>query len=343
MCGKVCLLVIIGRGVKHGSSGLIIDLFSFFLEEMIFYISTILLTFYGFLHISWRLWKRKYSFLPHAPNVPWLGSLPYLGTSVRDFTQRVDEFSKTYNHFYVLWIGPIPVVRVARPALVEAVLKSPGVNEKSVFYSALVPFIGNGLLLSTGSKWKQRRTVITPAFHFSILKDFSEVFADHAQELVDVFKKSSDAVEVQHLLTLSTLDTICASSMGVELNALRSSADCEYVTNLERFKDLSMLRSLNPLAMMSDSYYNLTANGKASQKALNALHKFTVDVINERIQKRKESLAGASGGGNGGVAGKKRRVLIDTLLDLYEQGEIDVDGIQEEIDTFMFAGKNHTN
>ena len=38
---------------------------------------------------------------------------------------------------------------------------------------------------------------------------------------------------------------------------------------------------------------------------------------------------------------KKKRVLMDTLLDLYEQGGIDIEGIQEEINTFMFAGRSY--
>ena len=39
---------------------------------------------------------------------------------------------------------------------------------------------------------------------------------------------------------------------------------------------------------------------------------------------------------------RSQRVFIDILLDLYDQGEIDVQGIREEVDTFMFAGHDTT-
>lgn len=35
---------------------------------------------------------------------------------------------------------------------------------------------------------------------------------------------------------------------------------------------------------------------------------------------------------------EKTRTFLDVLLDLYDQGEIDIDGIREEVDTIMFAG-----
>ena len=305
--------------------------------SLILYVVTSVLGLLGFVHISWLWWKRKYRSLPHAPNIPWLGCLPYVGKTTRDLTLIFDAWDLKYNGFYVAWIGPIAVVRVAQPDLIEVFLKSPASSEKTLFYRPLSALLGDGLLLSRGEKWKRRRAAITPSFHFSILKVFSLIFENHARQLVDVLRKSSDEpVEVQRLFTLSTLDVICESSMGVELSALGSTSDCEYLVNLERFKDLEIMRGMNPLAMMSDFYYSLTADGKASSKALEVLHQFTVSVINDRIHQRKAP----DGGGGGGVRGdKKRRVLMDTLLDLYEEGTIDVEGIQEEIDTFMFAGK----
>ena len=52
-------------------------------------------------------------------------------------------------------------------------------------------------------------------------------------------------------------------------------------------------------------------------------------VIKNKIEVRKQKCDGEQ-------REKKRRAFIDILLDCYEQGEIDIDGLREEVDTFMF-------
>lgn len=58
----------------------------------------------------------------------------------------------------------------------ERILTSSKHIEKSILYEMLHPFLGTGLLTSGGVKWFQRRRMLTPAFHFNILKEFLEIF-----------------------------------------------------------------------------------------------------------------------------------------------------------------------
>ncbi len=64
---------------------------------------------------------------------------------------------------------------------------------------------------SSGEKWSQRRKMITPTFHFDILKDFFAVMNEHAVTLIDNLKnkKSKDNFVLEEHLRAYTLDVIC--------------------------------------------------------------------------------------------------------------------------------------
>ena len=43
---------------------------------------------------------------------------------------------------------------------------------------------GEGLLVVNGSRWARSRRLLTPAFHFDILRPYARVFADCSNTLV---------------------------------------------------------------------------------------------------------------------------------------------------------------
>lgn len=53
-----------------------------------------------------------------------------------------------------------------------------------ILYNMLRPWIGEGLLVSKGQKWARNRQLLTPAFHFEILKTYLEVKNRCADQLL---------------------------------------------------------------------------------------------------------------------------------------------------------------
>lgn len=66
-------------------------------------------------------------------------------------------------------------------------------------------------LISTGTKWRQRRKMLTPTFHFSILEDFLEVMNEQAEILVEKLENHTGKGPFNcfSLITLCALDIIC--------------------------------------------------------------------------------------------------------------------------------------
>ena len=51
-------------------------------------------------------------------------------------------------------------------------------------FSMVADWIGGGLVLSNGAHWYRSRHLLTPAFHFNILKPYVDVYNEAADILV---------------------------------------------------------------------------------------------------------------------------------------------------------------
>ncbi|CAJ0943488.1 unnamed protein product, partial [Mesorhabditis belari] len=72
---------------------------------------------------------------------------------------------------------------------------------------------------------------------------------------------------------------------------------------------------------------------KMYRNTLDTLHGFTKGIITERKAKR----------ANGEKTSGKETNFLDMLLEHYDAGEIDDEGVREEVDTFMFEGHDTTS
>ena len=67
-----------------------------------------------------------------------------------------------------------------------------------------------------GQRWRSRRRLLTPAFHFQILENFFDVFNDQSHQLIKELETAADScpkvdgsVNVYKILTQCALDIIC--------------------------------------------------------------------------------------------------------------------------------------
>ncbi|KAM5313037.1 cytochrome P450 4V2 isoform 1-T2 [Glossophaga mutica] len=277
---------------------------------------------------------------------PFVGHLLMLKPDARDFFQQLIEFSEKYRYLplFKLWLGPVPLVVMYNTEVVEAILTNSKQIDKSYMYKFLEPWLGLGLLTSTGYKWRSRRKMLTPTFHFTILEDFLDVMNEQANVLVNKFEKHVDgeAFNCFVYIALCALDIICETAMGKNISA-QSDDDSKYVRAVYRMSDLIHRRMKMPWLWL-DVLYLMLNEGWEHKRTLQIVHSFTNNVINERAKEIKRAEECRSDDRDANPSKKKRRAFLDLLLNVVddEGRKLSHDDIREEVDTFMFEGHDTT-
>ncbi|XP_046962269.1 cytochrome P450 4C1-like [Vanessa cardui] len=251
--------------------------------------------------------------------------------------------------FYAYFHG---AVCIYNPDDIEIIVSSMKYHEKSFIYTFLKPWLKEGLLLSNGSKWQQRRKILTSAFHFNVLQKYYPALEDNSQRLIKTLGKTNgEVIDIIPIISEYTLNTICESAMGTQLNEEAAGAGILYKKAINEVSNTIVQRFAN-LFLHLDFVFNKTSVGKKQVKCLEVIQNFTGNVIKER---RKKFVKPAMVENNSELeetreendylssSKKKRNAMLDLLLSAEKDGLIDDAGIQEEVDTFMFEGYDTTS
>ncbi|XP_075157457.1 putative cytochrome P450 4d14 [Haematobia irritans] len=284
-------------------------------------------------------------------NFPLIGSAwVAFKNDTRNVFNLINRLSNEYGSLYRLWAFNHGVLFVQDPKFFESIFSSQQVIKKNRLYTFLSGWLGDGLLLSTGSKWHSRRKIITPTFHFKILEEFVEIFDQQSSVLVKRLQAKADgktALNIFPVICLTALDIITETAMGVKVNA-QENPDFPYVKALTNVADIIATRFVKPFQTI-DLLFQIFAF-KTHRKLLaniKLMHDFTDKVIVERRQALEESIKNgtykAMTNETNDMGIKKRMAFLDVLLQSTVGGKPLTDkDIREEVDTFMFEGHDTT-
>nr|XP_042702017.1 cytochrome P450 4B1-like [Chrysemys picta bellii] len=131
------------------------------------------------------------------------------------------SWAEQYPRCHPMWLGSfLGFLCINHPEYAKAVF-SRGDPKSLVTYSFLVPWIGQGLLILNGPKWFQHRRLLTPGFHYDILKSYVTVMADSVRVMLDKWEQlitQDDSVELFEHVSLMTLDSIMKSAFSYQSN-----------------------------------------------------------------------------------------------------------------------------
>uniref|UniRef100_A0A8C5VY60 Cytochrome P450 family 4 subfamily F member 22 n=1 Tax=Microcebus murinus TaxID=30608 RepID=A0A8C5VY60_MICMU len=288
---------------------------------------------------------RRLRCFPQPPKRNWFWGHLGLAQSNEEGMRLIEDLGHHFRDVHLWWVGPFyPVLRLVHPKFVAPLLQaSAAITPKDrTFYSFLRPWLGDGLLLSAGDKWSRHRRMLTPAFHFDILKPYVQIFNRSAgimhakwQRLASEGSARLDMFEHISLMTLDSLQK-CVFSFDSHCQEKPS----EYIAAILELSALIEKRSQNIL-LYSDFPYSLTRDGRRFRQACRLVHDFTDAVI----QERRRALPGQ--GADDSLKAKAKAKTLDfidvLLLSKDEDGkQLSDEDIRAEADTFMFAGHDST-
>ncbi|XP_066275402.1 ultra-long-chain fatty acid omega-hydroxylase-like [Branchiostoma lanceolatum] len=207
-------------------------------------------------------------------------------------------------------------------------------------YRFFRPWLGDGLLVSEGSKWQRNRRLLTPAFHFDILKHYVKLFSESADVLLEKWMSRGPGASMELFddVGLMTLDNILKCSLGYNSSCQTDGRSSPYILAVH---DLTRLLNDRPdyLPYYVDFIYYLSADGRRFRKACKIVHDFSEKVIRERKEQLKKGEFTFSKTGRG-----KRLDLLDILLRARDEDGtgLSVSEIQDEVNTFLFGGHHTT-
>ncbi|XP_053324997.1 cytochrome P450 4B1-like [Spea bombifrons] len=248
-------------------------------------------------------------------------------------------YAERYPYAYPLWLGNFfASLTICHPDYAKAILSRQDPKDNFGYYF-ITPWIGKGLLVLSGQKWFQHRRLLTPGFHYDVLKPYVGLMSDCTRVMLDKWDRlvsDQKPVELFHHVSLMTLDTIMKCAFSYQSNCQHNSENAY----IKAVYDLSYLADYRfcCLPYHNDLIFYLSPHGFRFRRALKVAHEHTDKVIKERKESLKQDTELEK------ILQKRHLDFLDILLcakDENGQGLSDED-LRAEVDTFMFEGHDTT-
>ncbi|XP_062588046.1 ultra-long-chain fatty acid omega-hydroxylase-like [Saccostrea cucullata] len=257
------------------------------------------------------------------------------------FRTILDTQEKTRTKLFHGWtMFFYPSFGVCHPDTAKVLLKSSEPKPRHSVggsYRFLLPWLGDGLLLSDGRKWERNRRLLTPAFHFDILKPYVQIYNDVADIFLEKLQKACDSnqsIEIYKLVSLATLDTMLRCSLSYNERVQEMGDSHPYVEQVNRLTTLAIKRMITPW-VYPDFMYGLTADGRENKKLTDSVHQFADEIIQSRIRALQLDPDHIN---------KRRKDFLDILITAKDENGkgLSPEEIRAEVDTFLFEGHDTT-
>ncbi|XP_063530383.1 cytochrome P450 4g15-like [Cydia strobilella] len=334
----------------------------------------------------WQQSSRLYKMgnkLPGPMAVPIFGNaLLALGKRPDDLVNLGLQYGEKYGSVIRGWLGSKLIIFLTDADDVEVILNSHVHIDKASEYRFFKPWLGEGLLISSGEKWRSHRKMIAPTFHINILKSFMSVFNQNSMNVVNKMKAEiNKTFDVHDYMSGVTVDILLETAMGITRKT-QDESGFDYAMAVMKMCDIIHQRHYK-FWLRFDAIFKITSFFKQQVNLLNIIHGLTNKVIKSKKQTYLENKAkgiiptsieeltrSKENDGTGlannlktladsvfkgyrddldfndenDVGEKKRLAFLDLMIESAQSGanKISDHEIKEEVDTIMFEGHDTT-
>uniref|UniRef100_K7FZF9 Cytochrome P450 family 4 subfamily B member 1 n=1 Tax=Pelodiscus sinensis TaxID=13735 RepID=K7FZF9_PELSI len=250
----------------------------------------------------------------------------------------LSSWAQKYPYAFPRWMGiSMADLVVHHPDYAKTVFGHGGkIIGLALFFS--IP-AGNGLLILHGPKWFQHRRLLTPGFHYDVLKPYIALMAESTKVMLDKWEQLitvDKSVELFKHVSLMTLDSIMKCAFSCHSNCQTDSDSDDYIKAVYNLTYLVFHRA-RFFPYHNDLIYRISPQGR-KVKLIHSPFSYTEKVIKERktsLQDQEELEK---------MQKKKYLDFLDILLCAKDEngaGLSDED-LRAEVDTFMFEGHDTT-
>ncbi|CAH1635308.1 unnamed protein product [Spodoptera littoralis] len=320
--------------------------------------------------------------LPGPEGVPFFGNaLLALGKKPDQLVNIGLEYAERHGTVIRGWLGSKLIVFLLDPEDIEIILNSQVHIDKAPEYRFFKPWLGEGLLISTGNKWRSHRKMIAPTFHINILKSFVGVFNQNSKNVVEKLRKEvGTTFDVHDYMSTATVDILLETAMGITRKT-QDESGFDYAMAVMKMCDIIHQRHYK-FWLRFDSIFKFSSFFEKQKQLLGIIHGLTNKVIKNKKQTYLENkdkgivpptLAELTQNEEDGsvlandaktlsdavfkgyrddldfnddndVGEKKRLAFLDLMIESAQNGthQLTDHEIKEEVDTIMFEGHDTT-
>ncbi|EEC15440.1 cytochrome P450, putative [Ixodes scapularis] len=306
--------------------------------------------------IRWfRVWKALRPLPGPSDIVPFWFSLSCIKSFLQERRENkyattrifsiIRDLGKQYTgKLFKVYVGMTPIVVLHTPDAVEALLTSNTNQKKPFLYHFIAPWLGNfNILLSTGETWRNRRKLMTPAFHVRVLDNYMSVFNESADLLVKHMCKVADEAPDEPIRLFKSMQK-CAMDIIGEVTMetkfqLQENKNISFMNAFNRVMFLVSVRAFRPWLWIQKLYDN-TLEGKSYEADVQEM----ITLSNSIMYKQKDKLQSTevlptTGSEDDELNIKRETILMNILLRRHMQdSSYTLDDVRNDNDTIVSAG-----